>query len=554
MRDWMHALAEHYDRCRVAHPGDRLLVVFDIDGTILDMRHMVSHVLAAFDREHGTHLFDGLRPEDVDVHENEVEALLDRRQLPPATRQQVLEWYHQQRWAPESVLVAHRPFRGVLEVIRWFQIQPKTSVALNTGRPASLHDATLRSLNELGREYKVSFTDDLLFMNPEGWEVAVPEHKVEGIRSFQEAGYRVVAVVDNEPAILEALAAVDTTHEILFLHAETLYQSGRRSIPRTVGGRDWAITSLVGERDLPRHVQLVWHGVNDDANLRQFVASPIRWGEVDVRRHPRGGLVLRHDAFDPSVPVASYGSPPSGAGAGTNGTYGADVAGAERRTNGGRRAVAHRGDRSVVAGWDPAGGAGRPAGDVGRSGLLTLERALAELRAAGKGVKLDLKQDAILDEVLATVAAAGTSDDDLWFNGRLDVLGDDGVRAIRAAHPGAVIQCPVDFLTPLAAAMPGEALRLLQNLTSWGVSRFSVGWAQGRGRELFERLDGWGYEVNLYAVPDLEQFLQAVLMVPRSITADFNFPEWHYFGRGAGHGGHYHRYSVVPVPHQIDSA
>jgi hypothetical protein len=63
-------------------------------------------------------------------------------------------------------------------------------------------------------------------------------------------------------------------------------------------------------------------------------------------------------------------------------------------------------------------------------------------------------------------------------------------------------------------------------------------------RLLFDRLDDWGYEMNIYAVPDLEQFLRAVLLLPRSITADFNFPEWHYFGRGAGQRGLYHRYQL----------
>ena len=45
------------------------------------------------------------------------------------------------------MLAAHRPYRGVLEVIRWFQLQPATFVGLNTGRPEQLRDETLRSLN-----------------------------------------------------------------------------------------------------------------------------------------------------------------------------------------------------------------------------------------------------------------------------------------------------------------------------------------------------------------------------------------------------------------------
>jgi hypothetical protein len=43
-------------------------------------------------------------------------------------------------------------------------------------------------------------------------------------------------------------------------------------------------------------------------------------------------------------------------------------------------------------------------------------------------------------------------------------------------------------------------------------------------------------------VPDHESFLQAVLQLPRSLTADFNFPEWNYYGRGSGERRRYHRY------------
>ena len=497
----MRSLAEHYARCRADHPEAHLLVVFDIDGTILDMRHMVRHVLRDYDRAHGTRLFAGLRVDDVDVHENEVDTLLDRWGLAAGDRARVLAWYHARRWTPESVLVAHRPYRGVLEVIRWFQIQPRTSVALNTGRPESLRSVTLRSLNALGREFKVAFTDDLLHMNPDGWDVDVAAHKIAGLRRLQRDGYRIVAVVDNEPEIIAALAAADDTQEILFLHAETLYQSRRRATPRTVAGRAYDLTALVGERELPRHVQLVWHGVNDRANLRQFLASPVRWAELDVRRDPGGRLVLRHDAF---------------------------------------------GGDDVPGGDGAFGGGGAVSVDGAPEGLLTVREALAALRAAGKAVKLDVKDPAALDELLALVAETGVGEGDLWVNGRLDVLGEDGVRAVRAAHPGAVVQVPVDFLGPLVTALPDEARRLLRTLTDWGVSRLSVGWDQPGGRQLFERLDAWGYEVNLYAVPTLEQFLRAALMLPRSITADFNFPEWHYFGRGSGQQGRYHRYTIDP--------
>jgi hypothetical protein len=236
MSDWMRSLAGHCVNSRIAHPEDDLLVVFAIDGTILDMGHLVSHVLNEFDRGHGTQLFDGLRAEDVDVHENEIETLLDRRRVLAATRVEVLAWYRSCRWAPGSVLMPHRPYGGVFEVIRWFQIQPRTSVALNTGRPGTLRDATLRCLNELGREYKVALTDELLVMNPDGWEVDVAKHKVAGIRHLQQAGYRVVAVVDNGARGHRGPGSrLTRRRRSWFLDSQTLYQSRRRSTPRTVG-------------------------------------------------------------------------------------------------------------------------------------------------------------------------------------------------------------------------------------------------------------------------------------------------------------------------------
>jgi hypothetical protein len=60
-------------------------------------------VLNEFDRVHGTQLFDGLRAEDVDVHKNEIETLLDRRRVLAATRVEVL---------PGTAVVAGRQSRS----------------------------------------------------------------------------------------------------------------------------------------------------------------------------------------------------------------------------------------------------------------------------------------------------------------------------------------------------------------------------------------------------------------------------------------------------------
>ena len=482
--DWMRRLADHYARFRRDYPDDRLLIVFDIDGTILDLRHMVRHVLLDYDRAHGSNLFHGLGVEDVDVHENRVEEFLAARALPAKTRARVLEWYLERRWQPESVLAAHRPYRGVLEVIRWFQLQPETFVGLNTGRPERLRDETLRSLNALGREYRVEFGTDLLAMNAAGGEDDVIESKVAGLRSFADAGYRTFAVVDNEPAVIGALAEADESGEILFLHAQTLSESRRMTTPRTVRGRSYDLTALVTEEDLPQHVQLVWHGVNDEANLRQFLGSRVHWAECDVRRDPLGRLVLRHDSFE-RTPWTS--------------------------------------DDTAVE----------------------LDELLQRLRESGRGAKLDLKDgDTILDETLAAVDEHGFDDGDVWFNARIEALGEDGVRQLVAARPDAIVQCPVDFLAPLVLAAPERAWDVVRMLSGWGVNRFSVSWAGHHARALLECLEDFGCEVNLYAVPDLESFLRAALLLPTSITTDFNFPLWHYYGRGAGEQRRYHRYRV----------
>ena len=61
-----------------------------------------------------------------------------------------------------------------------------------------------------------------------------------------------------------------------------------------------------------------------------------------------------------------------------------------------------------------------------------------------------------------------------------------------------------------------------------------MNWEHANARAMFDKLAGWGYEVNFYGVLDLEGFLEAVVMLPTSVTSDFNFPRWNFYGRGSG--------------------
>jgi hypothetical protein len=462
------------------------MVLFDVDGTILDMRYMVYHTLQAYDAAHGTHFFDKLQPTDITVHEDHVTRLLADLNIAPEDQPAIIDWYKANRWTREAVLRSHQPYEGVFDVIRWIQNQPGCVVGLNTGRPESIRAETLASLNMLGAPHRVAFRDDLLHMNPYDWQQRVPDAKVSGVIEFQAQGYRVVAVIDNEPENLRAIGALSSAREILLLHARTIYETQGSLLPQeAVSGDDYDLTALASRRTLPAEVELVWHGINDEANLRQFLASDIPWGECDIHYDPQtDDLVLHHD---------------------------------ENAT---------------------------PYDDEG-DGYLRLDDLLGELAAAGKKVKLDLKAGPeLIEPSLALVKRHGFTDDRLWLNGYVQQLGEEGFRRLAQAHPGAIVQAPVGFLEPLVVSAPEKTHEIIDMFCTWGMNRFSLDWRSRARAEFFDRMEQWGVNVNIYGVHDLRSFLQAVLLLPRSVTADFNFPQWHYYGRGSGEGGVYYEYQL----------
>ncbi len=486
MSSWMRKLASYYKNMRDLYPEDRLTILFDIDGTILDMRYMILYVLKSFDQNHDSHFFETLRLGDITVHENQVEKLLTRLKIPVETMKRVLLWYEAYRWSSEAVLAAHRPFAGVMEVVRWFQMQHNTFVGLNTGRPEFLRERTLLCLNKLGEEYKVHFEDRLLYMNPNTWEEDVANVKAGGVLHFRKAGYRVFAMVDNEPENLDSISRVDPQQEILLLHANTVFLSKRRKLPAgAVSGKLYNITELIEPKALPRHIQFVWHGVNDEANLRHFLSSSIRWAECDLRMDPTGNeVILRHDSFEETPPDEEEGH-------------------------------------------------------------LFLNDMLNLIKASDKSIKLDLKGNGVLvDKTLELIRVQRIDDRRVWFNCDVELLKEEGFRKLRKVCPSAIIQCPVDVLAPLLLSDPKKARKWVSMFRDWGINRFSIKWRTAHLRKILDQIDICGFEANIYDVPDLESFLKAVLIRPRSITSDFNFPEWHYFGRGSGENHQHYEYSI----------
>lgn len=476
---WMRRLSEHYERTRQRHPTDELCVVFDIDGTILDVRHLVVHVLLAYDRGHRTDLFRGLVADDITHHENDIDQLLHSLVVPSNARRDVVAFYRAHLWDREVLLAASRPYEGVFGVIRWFQLQPRTRVALNTGRGHHMRKDTLESLNTIGAAYRVRFDPQLMFTADDDGDV--PSGKVAALDELERLGLRVMAVVDNEPENLRAMAANDPTGEILFLHADTIFRSQRLHPDRSIAGYSYRLRDLVPERALPGRVEFVWHGVNDQVNLDRFLGSDVRWAEIDVRQDPLGRLVLRHDGFD-ETPW-------------------------------------RRDEPTLLA-----------------------ANVINQLEEAGRSVKLDLKEDgSTLAEAVELVDEIGMKGDRVWLNAELPALGQRGFESLRERFPRSTISAPVDFLVPLMLASETAADHALRLLNTWGVSRLSLRWAP-LVRRVLDDLEAMDWEVNVYGVPDLEAFLEASLLLPTSITADFNFPEWRYFGRGSGARGVLHRY------------
>jgi hypothetical protein len=256
MQNWMKRLVEHHHEMGTLYPNERVMIVLDIDDTILDVRHVVLYVLRSFDEAHGTEFFKALTVHDVRMSEGEIRTFIDRFAMPCRDRDRVVAWFERNLWSPTAIRGGHRPFPGAMDVIRWFQSRPNTYVGLNTGRPEAIRADTLASLTRLGRKEGVCFDHNLLYMNPYGWNCRVVESKVEGIDYFQRGGYRVVAFVDNEPANLHAVSEYDLKKEILLLHADTTFKSSREKIPPgTVSGAIFNLRDVLQahtDRDLGR--------------------------------------------------------------------------------------------------------------------------------------------------------------------------------------------------------------------------------------------------------------------------------------------------------------
>ena len=135
MIDWMQTLAEYYASVRAHYPEDELLIVLDLDGGLIDGRARQRHALQAFDREHGTGWFWDVEPGELGERGCDLEQCLHARGLDAQQRAWVTLWYRRWSQSAEAAAAAGPPRRGIMDVLRWFQLQPRTEIAINSPRP-----------------------------------------------------------------------------------------------------------------------------------------------------------------------------------------------------------------------------------------------------------------------------------------------------------------------------------------------------------------------------------------------------------------------------------
>lgn len=282
MTHWIRQLAQHYEAIRRRAPDAALALVFDIDGTILDVEPAARSLLECYAEAGGQDLLSTAREADVAVAD--WPAIVASAGLRGEPRDRAVAELRRLWNQPDTVLAAHRPCRGTLEVIRWFQLQPNTEIALNTGRPASQRLDTLRQLNSLGRAYRVSFSSDLLFMRDDADRDATAA-KVRGIDRLRARGYTVVAAVDNEPRYLQAIKGGAPEDALLTFHSRDLHAARRSTAPDE-------LRELLSSRRLPRHVQFVWEGIHGEGELQRFLTAAIHWGEVTLSGFHAGEPII----------------------------------------------------------------------------------------------------------------------------------------------------------------------------------------------------------------------------------------------------------------------
>ncbi|MCB9148363.1 MAG: HAD family hydrolase [Caldilineaceae bacterium] len=463
MSVWLKKLVDQYDRMRLENAHDQKILLLDIDGTILDIRYAVYHLLRQYDRQHETDFFQNLNPAHIQSPLNSLPVLLKNRRIKRKDQRAVEEWVLEHLYTEVTIHQYCQLQEGIFDLIRWFQMQPNTRVALVTGRPETQRVATLLMLNTLGETYRVSFRTEWLFMRPTAWASSVAMYKVEAVQQLQGRGFQIMAMIDSEPENLAAIDAADEIKPFLLMHTDTLRFSDPLLLPRHASiGHEFNVHALITMRDLPRQVQLVWSGIRGRDDLLAYLMSDIEWVELNIYANPVNDHLLLN------IPAARY-------------------AGAQPSTQD-----------------------------------LNLDDTLNMLKMLDKSVKfkLNIEGRAIM-RLLEAIARYQFPQHKICFDLLLDSVGPKGVQQITSAYPDAVLQTHIGPHLSIQRN-PVELKSQLKMAESWGVSRFALSYCQQGFRQTFIELSNNGFDLCIDGINNRKKFIDAILLEPSSITGDFH--------------------------------
>jgi len=140
-------------------------------------------------------------------------------------------------------------------------------------------------MTALGESYKIHFDDELVAMNPHGSN-AIARAKCEALERFRQAGYRIVAMVDDQPENAEAMAQSDPHGGTLYLLAHRLFAGTRRTAglqqAPIISGDGFKFDGLMPTEEVSKRVRLVCHHLQARSELLAFFRSSVEWGRIAV--------------------------------------------------------------------------------------------------------------------------------------------------------------------------------------------------------------------------------------------------------------------------------
>ncbi|OLS27910.1 MAG: hypothetical protein HeimC2_09380 [Candidatus Heimdallarchaeota archaeon LC_2] len=82
----------------------------------------------------------------------------------------------------------------------------------------------------------------------------------------------------------------------------------------------------------------------------------------------------------------------------------------------------------------------------------------------------------------------------------------EGLAHIKDAFPKAIISTRVDFLVPLLSQFPMYVVDILDELLTQGISQYSISFNTYNKEMFFEKLNEWGFDINIRDIYTFEEF------------------------------------------------